>query len=163
MTRNQPFAGRLKEARLRKSTRLRELGKGHYSQERLGIDAGIAEETASARMNQYEKGVHLPDLDMAARFAELLDVPLAYLFCAEDDLAELLLLAYRLTPMERASLINQASKTPKTTRFSDDEGFGFVTTVYPPDPTQHEEQVAKTPPTTISKGVPRANKKEAHE
>lgn len=160
MTKNQPFAGRLKEARLRKSAKMRELGKGRYSQERLGIDAGISEETASARMNQYEKGVHLPDLDMAARFAELLDVPLAYLFCVEDDLAELLLLAHRLTPVERASLINQASKTPKSTWFSDEKGFGFVATVYPPDPVRVEGQVMKTPSPTKSKREQSVKKKE---
>lgn len=160
MVKNQPFAKRLKSARLRKGERLKAEGRGRYSQERLGIDAGIAEETASARMNQYEKGVHLPELNMAIRFAELLDVPLAYLFCVEDDLAELLLLAHHLTPMERASLINQVSRTPKTTWFSDEKGFGFVSEVIAPDPIRIEGVAMKSPPTTKRKRVPDVKKKE---
>jgi transcriptional regulator with XRE-family HTH domain len=39
---------RLKEARLRTG----------LSQQKLGILAGIDEATASARMNQYERGIH---------------------------------------------------------------------------------------------------------
>ena len=102
MAGNQPFAKRLKEARMRKSADRR------YSQEQLGIEAGIAEETASARMNQYERGVHLPDLGTAERLAKLLDVPLAYLFCIEDELAELLLAAHVLTPEQCRQLTVQA-------------------------------------------------------
>lgn len=44
-------AKRLKEARLAKG----------LSQKKLGIAAGIDEFTASPRMNQYERGVHIPD------------------------------------------------------------------------------------------------------
>lgn len=104
MASNQPFAKRLKQARLRKAAGRR------YSQEQLGIEAGIVEETASARMNQYERGVHLPDLDMAARIAKLLDVPLAYLFCSEDDLAELLLVAHTLSAEQRRQLLVAATE-----------------------------------------------------
>lgn len=159
MAKNQPFAGRLKEARLRKSAQMRERGEGRYSQERLGIDAGIAEETASARMNQYEQGVHLPDLDMAARFAELLDVPLAYLFCVEDDLAALLLLAHRLTPIERASLVNQASVEPNTTWFSGREGFGLVSQVVAGDVTYVEASNTAKPHGLKNKRVVPVKKK----
>lgn len=69
MAGNQPFAGRLKTARLRKAAKLKAEGKGGYSQERLGVEAGIEEASASARMNQYEQGVHAPDLSLAIRFA----------------------------------------------------------------------------------------------
>ena len=49
---------RLKEARLRAG----------LSQEKLGILAGIDEASASVRMNQYEKGKHTPDFEMAFDF-----------------------------------------------------------------------------------------------
>ena len=46
---------------------------------------------ASARMNQYERGVHAPDFKTVIALAKVLQVPTAYLFCIEDDLAELIL------------------------------------------------------------------------
>lgn len=104
MEANWPFAARLREARLRKAATLKGEGRVGYSQERLGIDAGIEEASASARMNQYEQGKHLPDLGLASRLAGLLDVPLAYLFCEEEDLAEVILAYSRLTPEGRVQL-----------------------------------------------------------
>ena len=79
------FAERLKAART----------KAGLSQRQLGILSGIDEFAASARMNQYERGKHLPDLDTAKRMADALEVPMAYLYCPEDELAELLLVAYK--------------------------------------------------------------------
>ncbi|HGF6515409.1 TPA: helix-turn-helix transcriptional regulator [Yersinia enterocolitica] len=73
---------RLKEARLRAG----------LSQEKLGILAGIDEASASARMNQYEKGKHTPDFEMACKLAKVLDIPVAYFYTPEDDLAKLILL-----------------------------------------------------------------------
>lgn len=107
---NHPFSTRLKSARLAKAVKLRAMGVRRYSQERLGVDTGIEEATASVRVNQYEQGKHLPDLTQAIRFADALDVPLAYLFCVEDDLAELLRLAHGMTQMQRAEL-NQIAKS----------------------------------------------------
>jgi transcriptional regulator with XRE-family HTH domain len=74
-----PF--RLKEARL----------KAGLSQQRLGVLAGIDEATASARMNQYERGVHTPDFDLACRLAAVLDIPACYFYTIEDDLAKMIL------------------------------------------------------------------------
>lgn len=107
---NHPFSSRLKEARLAKAGRLRAKGRGGYSQEQLGIDAGLDEASASARMNQYEQGRHLPNLQQAKRFADALDIPLAFLFCPENDLAELLLLADLLGPAQRRILIDLAGR-----------------------------------------------------
>lgn len=106
---NHPFATRLKAARLRKAALLKSQGRGGYSQEKLGIETGIEEATASARMNQYEQGKHLPDLTQAIRFAEALDVPLAYLFCLEEDLADLLLAAHTLNEVSRRALLDTAN------------------------------------------------------
>ncbi|WP_171965865.1 helix-turn-helix transcriptional regulator [Cronobacter sakazakii] len=69
---------RLKTARLRAG----------LSQQKLGILAGIEEATASARMNQYERGIHTPDFALACRLAEVLKIPACYFYTVEDDLAE---------------------------------------------------------------------------
>ena len=83
------LAKRLKEARLRAG----------LSQERLGVLAGIDEMTASARMNQYERGKHAPDWLTVQRLAAVLQVPVAYFYADDDDAAELLLAFYAL-PLE---------------------------------------------------------------
>ncbi|EOW1111195.1 transcriptional regulator, partial [Enterobacter kobei] len=44
--------------------------------------------TASARMNQYEKGIHTPDFALACKLAEVLSIPVCYFYTIEDDLAE---------------------------------------------------------------------------
>ncbi len=72
---------RLKAARL----------KAGLSQERLGIFAGIDEATASARMNQYERGIHTPDFELACRLASIMNIPACYFYAVEDDLAEMIL------------------------------------------------------------------------
>ena len=73
-----PFPTRLKQARTRQS----------LSQKQLGILAGIDKFVASARMNQYERGVHAPDFKTVLALSAVLNVPTAFLFCVEDDLAE---------------------------------------------------------------------------
>lgn len=72
---------RLKEARLRAG----------LSQYKLGVLAGVDEASSSARMNQYEKGKHQPDLETVKRIAKVLDVPVAYLYAEEDELAALII------------------------------------------------------------------------
>lgn len=76
-----PFPKRLKEARLRKG----------ISQKQLGILAGVDPSSASPRMNQYEKGVHTPDFQMVRALAKVLEVPTAFLFCEEEDIAKAIL------------------------------------------------------------------------
>ncbi|WP_038486974.1 helix-turn-helix domain-containing protein [Collimonas arenae] len=89
------LAKRLKEARL-------EAG---LSQERLGVLAGIDEMSASARMNQYERGKHVPDLTMVERLASVLNVPAAYFYTADDDLARLLMTFHRLKQSEKKRVL----------------------------------------------------------
>jgi len=105
---NHPFPTRLKAARLAKSARLRAEGKGGYSQEKLGVEAGLVEDSARVRVHQYEYGKHFPDLAQVQHFADALGVPMAYLFCPENDLAELLLVVHELDASERAGLIAHA-------------------------------------------------------
>ncbi len=94
------LAMRLKEARLRAA----------LSQERLGVLAGIDEMSASARMNQYERGKHAPDWLTVQRLAAVLQVPVAYFYAEDDDLAALLL-AYHSAPLEaREEAVNVLKK-----------------------------------------------------
>jgi transcriptional regulator with XRE-family HTH domain len=76
-----PFPIRLKQARTRVG----------LSQKQLGIQAGMDNFVASARMNQYERGVHTPDFKTVLSLSAVLNVPTAFLFCVEDDLAEAIL------------------------------------------------------------------------
>ena len=91
------LAKRIKSARLT-------LG---ISQKKLGILAGIDEFVASARINQYERGVHSPDSPMATRLAGVLNVPVSYLYEANDDLAELIKVAARLSASRLDQLLDQ--------------------------------------------------------
>ena len=93
------FSKRLKEAR-------RENG---LSQERLGVLAGIDEMSASARMNQYERGKHEPDFSMVGRIARVLNMPTSFFYAEDDDEARLLRWFYRLGAEERAELMRKVA------------------------------------------------------
>ena len=71
-----PLPERLREARAAKG----------ISQKNLGIALGMDPNTASARMNQYERGKHTPDYQTLKRMADELGVPVAYFFY-EDELS----------------------------------------------------------------------------
>ncbi|KDB60545.1 DNA-binding helix-turn-helix protein [Bordetella bronchiseptica B18-5 (C3)] len=75
------------------------------SQERLGVLAGIDEMSASARMNQYERGKHVPDFGMVTRIAAVLDVPAAYFYAEADEEANLLVKFHRMTKVQRAKVV----------------------------------------------------------
>lgn len=89
------FSQRLKDARL-----LRGL-----SQKGLGIAAGIDEFVASARINRYEKGVHEANIVTANRLAEALNVPLAYFYADDDNLAKIILLFSDLPAAQQNALL----------------------------------------------------------
>lgn len=75
------FCKRLKEARLAAG----------LSQKKLGIAAGIDEFVASTRINRYEKGVHEEDIHTAQKLAQTLNVPLAYFYVENDQLATIVM------------------------------------------------------------------------
>lgn len=75
-----------------------------FSQVALGKRAGFDEFSASARMSQYETGKHLPDLSTAYRLATVLNTPLAYFFCMEEELARHILQFHQLTQQQRIIL-----------------------------------------------------------
>ncbi|MEX3239351.1 helix-turn-helix domain-containing protein [Serratia quinivorans] len=91
------FCMRLKQARIAKG----------LSQKALGIAAGIDEFVASARINRYEKGVHEVNIETAQLLANVLEVPLAYLYTADNELAELMLLFLQLSQNERSDLLKR--------------------------------------------------------
>lgn len=61
------------------------------SQDKLGVLLGLDEQTASARISRYENGIHEPALKTAQAIAAGLGVPLAYLYCDDNRLAEFIL------------------------------------------------------------------------
>ena len=99
------LATRLKEARTR----------AKLSQERLGILAGIDEMSASARMNQYERGKHVPDFGTISRIAAVLNVPTAYFYAKEDEVAELLIRFHRLSRTDQAKVLSLLNDLPQPT------------------------------------------------
>lgn len=89
------FARRLKEARI-------EAG---LSQERLGLEAGLDPMSASTRMNRYEQGKRVPSLELVERLGTVLNVPAAYFYAVEDDIAELLIEFHRRDAAGRARVM----------------------------------------------------------
>ncbi|MCM2307431.1 MAG: helix-turn-helix domain-containing protein [Sulfuritalea sp.] len=93
------FARRLREAREAVS----------ISQKQLGVLAGIDQFVASARINQYERGKHVPDLLTAQRLAAELKVPVSYLYEPDDNIAALLRIAGRLPSHKLSKLLKAFS------------------------------------------------------
>lgn len=77
---NLVLAARLKAAR-------KALG---LSQVDVGVQMGLPEETSSARVNRWEKGVHPPSLKSAEELAEVLGLPLPALVSRDDLMAEVI-------------------------------------------------------------------------
>ncbi|MGQ9425595.1 helix-turn-helix domain-containing protein [Gilvimarinus sp. F26214L] len=80
MASESPIGKRLREARTRAG----------LSQKELGIRAGIDEFSASPRINQYETGKHEPNYYNVARLAKVLNLPPAYFYAEDQQLAELI-------------------------------------------------------------------------
>ncbi|EGT0678925.1 helix-turn-helix transcriptional regulator [Citrobacter braakii] len=93
---NRTFSKRLKEARLAK----------RLSQKQLGILAGIDEFVASPRINRYEKGVHQANIEIVQRLADVLELPLAYFYADDDDLALLIRNWYTADVVRREEALN---------------------------------------------------------
>lgn len=72
-----------------------------WSQEKVGVAIGIEESSARARISRYELGVHEPPVPTVRLIAKALGVPMTYMYCEEDNVAELLRALYRLNAPER--------------------------------------------------------------
>ncbi|MDO6475554.1 helix-turn-helix transcriptional regulator [Alteromonas sp. 1_MG-2023] len=97
------FATRLKQARTAAG----------LSQKELGLRIGISCSSASGRMNHYEKGRHLPDMETLGKMAEELSVPIAYFFCESDDMAELVTLFSKMSEEERVKCLESLKQFRK--------------------------------------------------
>jgi transcriptional regulator with XRE-family HTH domain len=86
---------RLREARLSAGLSQRELGKA----------AGIDPSVASTRINRYEVGVHSADYLIAVQLADVLNVPAAYLYAQDDEIAAVLVALHRAHAAKRRHLI----------------------------------------------------------
>ncbi|AZG14511.1 helix-turn-helix transcriptional regulator [Cupriavidus taiwanensis] len=73
-------------------------------QDKLGVQIGLDEHTASARISRYETGVHEPPFEIALKLAKVLRVPAAYFYCEDEDLAEIVLAWSRISNSERKRL-----------------------------------------------------------
>jgi transcriptional regulator with XRE-family HTH domain len=94
-TYQQIFCLRLKHARLAKG----------LSQKKLGMLAGIDEFVASTRINRYEQGVHQASIEVVHQLAKALEVPTAYFYTDDDDLALLLFNWERIDPELKRNLL----------------------------------------------------------
>lgn len=91
------YARRLKEARVAAG----------LSQRKLGMAAGIDTTVAGTRISRYEAGLSEPSVHVAARLAGVLGVPLAYFYCDDDQLAQIVQTFDQLTNGERIALVCQ--------------------------------------------------------
>lgn len=78
------------------------------SQEKLGKLAGIDPTSASARMNQYERGKHAPDYRLMCKVAEILNMPVSWFYTQDDELARLQEIFFHLPPQARRDLLVHA-------------------------------------------------------
>ncbi|MCD2165053.1 helix-turn-helix domain-containing protein [Comamonas koreensis] len=76
-----------------------------WSQEKVGVLIGIDESASRARISRYELGTHEPPIKTARLIAEVLQVPLAYLYCEDDDSARLLLALGTMSKTKRAKAL----------------------------------------------------------
>jgi transcriptional regulator with XRE-family HTH domain len=92
------FGKRLREARL----------KAGIPQDKLGVMIGLDESCSSARMSRYENGVHSPSYGTVERVANVLGLPPAYFYCADDSMAELVNEFFHASGENKSELVNYA-------------------------------------------------------
>lgn len=80
------------------------------SQESLGVSIGLDESCSKTRISRYESGMHEPKLPTARLLANSLGVPLTYLYCEKDTIAELLLIIDSMSE-EELKLITSIAKS----------------------------------------------------
>lgn len=98
MARVSVLAKRLRQARLR----------AKLSQMQLGIKAGIDPSAASPRINQYERGKHVPAFEVVEQLAKVLRVPAPYFYARDDALAGWILAFDRVAATVRQGIVDKA-------------------------------------------------------
>lgn len=66
---------------------------------------GLDESSARARISRYELGVHEPPFATVKLLAKVLEVPPPYMYCEEQDMAELLLALHKIPSKTRKQTI----------------------------------------------------------
>ncbi len=61
------------------------------AQEKVGVAIGLDESSARARISRYELGVHEPPYQTVKLLADVLNAPVTYLYCEDENIARLLL------------------------------------------------------------------------
>jgi transcriptional regulator with XRE-family HTH domain len=79
-------------------------------QDKLGVLIGMDESSSSARISRYETGTHEPPFATAASLAAALCVPVAYFYCDDDRLADLLIVCAKLGDSQIDQLVARASE-----------------------------------------------------
>lgn len=92
------FGRRLRQARLR----------ADLPQDQLGVLAGLEESSSSARISRYESGIHEPPVRFAEALAKVLGVSAAFFYCADDRLAEIILLYADMAEAKRRRVLDTA-------------------------------------------------------
>lgn len=90
------FGRRLREARLRAG----------IAQDKLGVMIGLDEGSSSARISRYETGIHQPPFSLIEKIAGILNIPAAYFFCADDQLATIIQIYAAADDGTRQRIIN---------------------------------------------------------
>ncbi|WP_431476521.1 helix-turn-helix domain-containing protein [Massilia eburnea] len=88
------FGKRLRQARKRAG----------LPQDKLGVQIGLDEHTASARISRYEAGIHEPPYAITVKLAEALMVPASYFYAEDDRLAYVVQVWGEMSFDERARL-----------------------------------------------------------
>jgi len=91
MSEQQRYRASFFGARLR--ARRKALG---LSQEKVGVSIGLDESCSRTRISRYETGAHEPAIATSLLLAAALGVPLAYLYCEDETLAEIIRLTDKL-------------------------------------------------------------------
>jgi len=76
------------------------------AQEKVGVAIGLDESSARARISRYELGVHEPPLSTVKQLAMVLQAPLPYFYCEDEDVAKLLMTLYSVPVKQRREKIN---------------------------------------------------------
>ena len=87
-----------------------------WAQEKVGVLIGIDESSSRARISRYELGTHEPPVKTARLLAQALGIPLAYLYCDDDGVADLLLHLHQLDAAVARRVVEQALKVAEQSR-----------------------------------------------
>ena len=81
------------------------------SQEKVGVSIGLDESCSRTRISRYETGAHEPAIATSLLLATALGVPVAYFYCEDDMLAEIIRLTDKLELQAKQVLLECVQRT----------------------------------------------------